>query len=144
MSGLRELEGRVAIVTGSARNIGRVMALELARAGAAVMVNVRSSQDEANAVAREIIAEGGKAAVTLGDVTDPQAVDALIEATAEQHIVLAGAPAGRCDVSACSCRGNVGAGHRSSGCRGFHFGTEADAATHTFDAERHGRVRVVA
>jgi 3-oxoacyl-[acyl-carrier protein] reductase len=83
VSGLRELEGRVAIVTGAARNIGRVMALELARAGAAVMVNARSSQDEANAVAQEIIAKGGKAAVTLGDVTDPRAVETLIKATAD-------------------------------------------------------------
>ncbi len=84
MSGLRELEGRVAIVTGSARNIGRVMALELARAGAAVMVNVRTSLDEANAVAREIVAEGGKSAVMPGDVTDPKAVDTLVKATVER------------------------------------------------------------
>jgi 3-oxoacyl-[acyl-carrier protein] reductase len=83
MSGFRELEGRVAIVTGGARNIGRVIGLELARAGAAVMVNVRSSLDEANAVAQEIIAQGGKAAVTLADVTDPKAVDLLIKATAD-------------------------------------------------------------
>ena len=84
MNGARELEGRVAIVTGAGRNIGRVMALELARAGAAVVVNARTSRAEAEAVVNEITAAGGRATAVLADVVDPNAVDALIGAAVRQ------------------------------------------------------------
>jgi 3-oxoacyl-[acyl-carrier protein] reductase len=73
-----ELKGRVALVTGAARNIGRAIALELAAAGASVVVNARSSQGEVDAVVSEI-GEGGMA--HLADVTDRPAVDAMIAAT---------------------------------------------------------------
>ena len=49
-----ELEGRVALITGAVRRIGRAIALALAGEGAAVVINTRSSQDEAEAVAAEI------------------------------------------------------------------------------------------
>jgi 3-oxoacyl-[acyl-carrier protein] reductase len=84
MNGARELEGRVAIVTGAGRNIGRVMALELARAGAAVVVNARTSRAEAEAVVNEITAAGGRATAVLADVVDPNAVDALVGAAVRQ------------------------------------------------------------
>lgn len=84
MTGTKELEGRVAIVTGAARNIGRIMALELARAGAAVIVNARTSQTEAQSVVDEIMAAGGKAKAVLANVVDPDAVDALIGATVRE------------------------------------------------------------
>lgn len=84
MNGARELEGRVAIVTGAGRNIGRVMALELARAGAAVVVNARTSRAEAEAVVNEITAFGGRATAVLADVVDPNAVDALVGAAVRQ------------------------------------------------------------
>ncbi|MDX8497914.1 3-oxoacyl-ACP reductase family protein [Mesorhizobium sp. VK4C] len=84
MTGTRELEGRVAIVTGAARNIGRIMALELARAGAAVIVNARTSQTEAQSVVDEIVAAGGKAKAVLANVVNPNAVDALIGATVRE------------------------------------------------------------
>jgi len=83
MSNTGALSGLAAIVTGSARNIGRAIALELGGAGASVMVNARASAAEAEAVAGEIRAAGGRAAVTMADITDPEAVDHLIAAAVE-------------------------------------------------------------
>ena len=57
----RALEGQAAIVTGSGRRIGRATALALARAGAAVVINARSSREEAERVAAEVAALGGRA-----------------------------------------------------------------------------------
>ena len=54
MTGSNELSGKVAIVTGAGRNIGRAIALALAEAGAWIVVNARSNHGEADAVAREI------------------------------------------------------------------------------------------
>jgi 3-oxoacyl-[acyl-carrier protein] reductase len=68
----KELEGRVAVVTGAGRNIGRAVALDLAAAGAAVVINVRSNQQEAEEVVARIEANGGRAATALGDVIDPE------------------------------------------------------------------------
>ena len=65
-----QLDGRVALVTGAARRIGRAIALALADEGAAVIVNARSSLAEARAVAAEIETSGGRALVHLADVTD--------------------------------------------------------------------------
>jgi 3-oxoacyl-[acyl-carrier protein] reductase len=76
-----ELSGRVAVVTGSARNIGRAIALALSAAGASVTINARSSRDAAQAVVEEIERAGGKALLSMADVTDPAAVAALVEAT---------------------------------------------------------------
>jgi len=73
----QELAGKVAIVTGAGRNIGRAIALALAQAGAAVVVNVRSNQAEADAVVAEIAKSGGKAAAQVGDVVDPKTADGL-------------------------------------------------------------------
>jgi 3-oxoacyl-[acyl-carrier protein] reductase len=81
MSISTDLAGKVAIVTGAGRNIGRAIAHRLAQAGAAVVVNVRSNEAEAEAVVREIEAAGGKALVVLADVTDPKAVAALTDVT---------------------------------------------------------------
>ena len=63
MSVENELVGRVAVVTGSARNIGRAIALALADGGAAVVVSAKRARAEADAVAEEIRASGGRAAV---------------------------------------------------------------------------------
>jgi 3-oxoacyl-[acyl-carrier protein] reductase len=79
-----ELEGSVALVTGAARNIGREIALDLARAGAAVVVNAKASGEEARAVAAEIEATGGRAAAILADVTDQGAVARMIAETIER------------------------------------------------------------
>ncbi|MSP48702.1 MAG: SDR family oxidoreductase [Alphaproteobacteria bacterium] len=75
-----ELDGRVALVTGAGRNIGRAIALDLAAAGAAVVVNARSNQAEADAVVAEIAAAGGKAIAYLADVTDADAVQRMTAA----------------------------------------------------------------
>jgi len=74
-----DLSGRVAIVTGSGRNIGRAIAIELARAGAAVVVNARASVIEAEGVADEIRRDGGRASVAMADVSNPAAVAGLVE-----------------------------------------------------------------
>jgi 3-oxoacyl-[acyl-carrier protein] reductase len=75
----KELTGKVAIVTGAGRNIGRAIALALARAGASVVVNVRSNQIEAEGVVREIEASGSKAVAVLGDIGDEKTADRLAE-----------------------------------------------------------------
>ncbi|MBI3504139.1 MAG: SDR family oxidoreductase [Proteobacteria bacterium] len=75
---MAELKGRVALVTGAGRNIGRAIALELAAAGAKVVVNARTNRAEAEAVAAEI---GPDAMVAMADVTDRSAVDAMVAAT---------------------------------------------------------------
>jgi 3-oxoacyl-[acyl-carrier protein] reductase len=77
----RELSGKVALVTGAARNIGRAIALTLAAAGAAVVVNTRRSREAAESVVRDIEARGGKALVAMADVTEEAAVRAMIDAT---------------------------------------------------------------
>jgi 3-oxoacyl-[acyl-carrier protein] reductase len=79
-----ELKGKVAIVTGAGRNIGRAIALQLAQAGAAVVVNVKSNKAEADAVVAEIEKAGGKAIAVLGDVADPAAMNALADAAVKK------------------------------------------------------------
>jgi len=79
MSASNELTGKVAIVTGGGRNIGRAIALQLAQSGAAVVVNVRSNKAEADAVVREIEVAGGKAVAHIGDVGDVKAVEEMAQ-----------------------------------------------------------------
>ena len=76
----KELDGRVALVTGAGRNIGRAIALELADGGAAVVVNARSNLKEAEAVADEIERTGGKALAAIADVVDAAAVATMVAA----------------------------------------------------------------
>jgi len=75
----KELAGKVAIVTGAGRNIGRAIALNLAQAGASVVLNVRSNKAEADNVLREIESTGGKAAAVLGDIADEKTAAALAD-----------------------------------------------------------------
>lgn len=77
----QELSGKVVLVTGSARNIGRAIARALAAGGAGVMVNALASRAEVDATVHEIEAAGGAAASFLADVTDPDAVAVMVEAT---------------------------------------------------------------
>ncbi len=78
------LKGKVALVTGAGRNIGRAIALALADAGAKVAVNVRASRDEGQAVVDEIAASGGDALLAVADVTQRADVDAMIVAIAKR------------------------------------------------------------
>jgi len=79
-----ELAGKVALVTGGARNIGRAISRALAAGGAAVMVNARTSRTEAEETAAAIHAAGGRAAMHFADVTDADAVAAMVEATVKE------------------------------------------------------------
>ena len=79
MEELLSLQGRVAVVTGGSRGIGRAIAYELARRGAAVVVNYNNSPDAAEKVVNEIQAAGGKAASFHADVSDTAAAQSLIK-----------------------------------------------------------------
>lgn len=74
-----ELAGKVALVTGAGRNIGRAIALSLASAGASVAVNTRKSREDADKVAQEIRAAGGQAEVFMADVADAAAVNSMVD-----------------------------------------------------------------
>jgi 3-oxoacyl-[acyl-carrier protein] reductase len=73
-----KLDGKVALVTGSGRNIGRATILKLAAEGANVIVNSRSNQAEADAVANEARALGAKALSIIADVAKKDQVDRMM------------------------------------------------------------------
>src|SRR6266436_7560039 len=75
--GMGKLEGKVALVTGSGRNIGRATVLRLSGEGAHVVVNARSNQQEAETVAREARDLGVKAVPILADIGKKAEVEAL-------------------------------------------------------------------
>jgi 3-oxoacyl-[acyl-carrier protein] reductase len=77
------LEGKLALVTGGSRGIGRAIALELGEAGAEVVVGYRTGRDEAEAVASEI---GGRA--VQADVSDPESAKALVEAAGDVDVLV--------------------------------------------------------
>lgn len=84
MTGRNELAGKVVLVTGGARNIGRAIARELAAAGAAVMVNALTSRHDAQKTVETIRSDGGRGAVHFADVTDSHAVAAMVAATVKE------------------------------------------------------------
>jgi 3-oxoacyl-[acyl-carrier protein] reductase len=77
------LDGKTALVTGASRGIGRAIALELARAGASVVLGYRSGADEAVAVAKEA---GGRA--FAADVSDPADAQRLVEEAGDLDILV--------------------------------------------------------
>ncbi len=81
---LQQLQGKVAIVTGASRGIGRSTALALASEGANVVVNYASSSSAADAVVKEIEAMGSAAIAVAADVSKADQVDALVNAAIEQ------------------------------------------------------------
>ena len=72
------LDGKVALVTGASRGIGRAIALQLAREGARLAVNYRSGEAEAHALASEIAQSGGQCLVYRADVSDGQQARELV------------------------------------------------------------------
>lgn len=81
---MKRLEGRVALVTGAGRNIGRATILKLAAEGANVVVNARANRDEAEAVAAEARALGVDALPVLADVSDRTQVEAMMRTATDR------------------------------------------------------------
>ncbi|WP_059170106.1 3-oxoacyl-[acyl-carrier-protein] reductase [Bacillus sp. FJAT-27445] len=79
-----KLEAKSALVTGASRGIGREIALELARQGANVVINFAGSEAKANEVAEEIKAMGREAFAIQGDVSNSDAVAAMVKETVER------------------------------------------------------------
>ena len=79
---------QVALVTGSARGIGRATALLLAKRGAAVCVNYATHAEAAEELVAEIVAAGGRAIAALADVAEPAAVEAVVARTEQELGVL--------------------------------------------------------
>jgi 3-oxoacyl-[acyl-carrier protein] reductase len=73
-----KLDGKIALVTGSGRNIGRATVLKLASEGAHVIVNARTNQAEADAVVREAQARGVKAVSVIADVARRDQVERMV------------------------------------------------------------------
>ena len=78
------LDGKIALVTGAGKNIGRSIALTLARDGAAVAVNGRGDVAAVAAVVAEIRAAGGTAMAAMADVSDPDAARAMVDRVAAE------------------------------------------------------------
>lgn len=85
MSNNSELEGKVAIITGSSRGIGRAIAETLAANGATVVVNYNSSTAAAGEVIDTIEANGGKAMAVQADVSDFAAAQQLVKTTLDSY-----------------------------------------------------------
>ena len=79
------LEGKVALVTGASRGIGKAIARELAACGATVIINYNGSKEAAEQAAAEIQAAGGKASVIQCSVADPAAVEAMMKQVISEH-----------------------------------------------------------
>ena len=90
---LFDLSGKVAIITGSTRGIGRAIAVDMGRAGAKVVVSSRSAEDTAR-VAGELTGEGLDAYGVACDIGQKQQIDALVEATIKRW--------GRIDILVCN------------------------------------------
>lgn len=75
---MAELDGKVALVTGAAQNIGRAICLALAEGGARILVNTRQSLDLARQTVELVKSAGGAAMLAPADITDPAAVERMV------------------------------------------------------------------
>jgi 3-oxoacyl-[acyl-carrier protein] reductase len=80
----RELSGKVALVTGGAKNIGKAISLALASGGASIAVNTQHSREDADALVAQIRASGGAAEVYMADIADGAAVREMGEAVVKR------------------------------------------------------------
>lgn len=78
---MTDLKNKTAIITGSSRGLGKKAAIELAKHGANVVVNYRSTESEAQATANEILSDGGNAIIIKADVSNKEEVNSLFEKT---------------------------------------------------------------
>lgn len=79
-----DLTGKVALVTGGSRGIGRAICIALAQQGATVAVNYYQSRDQAEDVVRNIEATGGQAISVQGDVRQPQDAERIVQETVDR------------------------------------------------------------
>ncbi|HEY8490639.1 MAG TPA: 3-oxoacyl-[acyl-carrier-protein] reductase [Dehalococcoidia bacterium] len=78
------LDGRVAVITGAARGIGRATVLQLASCGAKVVFNYHTSRAEAEELAARVTADGGACVAVQGDITQREDVERLIGTAVDQ------------------------------------------------------------
>src|SRR5438132_372237 len=78
------LEGKVALVTGGSRGIGRAICQRFAREGAALVVNYTSSREKADGLVTEVIQSGGRAVALQADVSSKAAITSLVQAAQKQ------------------------------------------------------------
>src|SRR5580765_4565698 len=82
---MSKLTGKVAVVTGASKGIGASIAEHLAAEGASVVVNYSSSKAGADAVVKNITSKGGKAIAVQADVSKPQQIASLFDATKKAY-----------------------------------------------------------
>src|SRR5262245_55929522 len=84
MNNYIDLTGKVAIITGAASGIGRATAIALSECGAAVTINYRRNEKDAELLRKQIVSSGGRAIALQADVTRASDVDALVRRSTEE------------------------------------------------------------
>src|SRR5262245_12479855 len=80
-----KLEGKVALITGASRGLGRAMAIRFAQEGAAVAINYCKNEDAAQEVAKIIVSAGGKGTPVQADVAKSDQVQRMVEAVLKMY-----------------------------------------------------------